>query len=76
MNFILFNLMQSWIVYLNCNTFACYLLSQYLSFPVLHKVGNIGIFVISNGNKFETVKNQICFNANLHLTWDFEFKLK
>ena len=30
----------------------------------------------SNGNELETVKTQINFNANLHLSWHFEFKLK
>ena len=30
----------------------------------------------SNGNKLETIEGQISFNANLHLLWHFELKLK
>ena len=47
------------------------------SFLAIHKVGkNCHFWKTSNGNKLETVKTQINFNANLHLSWHFEFKLK
>ena len=48
------------------------LLSDFLtqpSFPVIHKVGNVGIFVQllpCNENTLEVVTSGINFNANLH----------
>ena len=42
---------------------------SYSSFPVIHKVDNVGFFCTnSNGNKLEVVTNGINLTANLHLS--------
>ena len=44
------------------------------SFPVIHKVDNVGIFcTISNVNKLETVKDLVHFKLNLHLSQCYKF---
>ena len=51
------------------------LLVEFSSFPVIHKVGNVGICTTSNENKLEVVANEINVNANLHLSWCFKLKV-
>ena len=60
----------------NCFKYVVACHQNYFSLPVIHKVGNVGIFVLLKfGNKIDTMINHFNFNSKHHDTYNFSLEV-